>query len=83
MTGTEAPDTCPWRSYGDPVVSAVLDAYGLTDGDNIAPLVQPSTPNVIVQGLLHYRRAAKGVETDRRKREQQKRELERNQPPKG
>lgn len=83
VTGTEAPDTCPWRAYADPVVAAVIDAHGLTDGDNLAPLIRPSTPNVIVDGLLHYRRARTHVEADRRKRERQAREQARNKHPKG
>lgn len=75
VTGTEAPDTCPWRAYADPVAAAVIDAHGLTDGDNLAALITPHTPNVIVEGLLHYRRARNHVEADRRKREEQARKL--------
>ena len=76
MTG-ERPDTCPWRSFQEPLVSDVLRAYGLFESGQMAIWLGADPPNVVVEAVVFYHATVNRVRADRDERERKQREMRR------
>lgn len=69
--GTE-PGGCPHRSYDDPLVVEVLDAYRIAragDSVNLAQFAALNPPELLFQALVAYTRAVDRAIIARRKRD--------------
>jgi hypothetical protein len=67
-------DGCPWRGFTDPIVSDVLEAYGLVGGEGPLALLPEYLPHHLHEGVRVYRRVINAVqshdaEARRRRRE--------------
>jgi hypothetical protein len=61
-----APDTCPWRSYQDPLVREAVDVFaeigGFTEaGANIVTYLLLDPPHVLLEGIRSMRRAVSAM----------------------
>lgn len=75
----DRPEHCPWWSFHDPDVAAVLRCYDAIAGDDrsdelLRQLWGEDPPWWLVLGLAHYRRVLGSVRAESRRQEREERE---------
>jgi len=75
VTG-QAPSTCPWRAFYEPVVREVIGvAWAIEDG-NLPAVIGTDPPYALTQALGVYHRALKATQADEMRLQRAEREAE-------
>jgi len=72
ITGGDKVQTCPWRSFGDPVCADVINAFGWYESGQIALYLGNDPPSHLIRGLAVYRAAYNATQSDRLDRQRKK-----------
>lgn len=76
VTGSR-PATCPWRAFNHPLVREVIALAPAFDPPNLAAVMEPDPPAILVDAILWYRSALASTLSDDSRKRREKVERER------
>lgn len=76
VCGGEPPE-CPWRSWSDPEVAAVIDAWSAYEKHQLAAVAGDDPPHWLVEAVLVFDRAIGAARADVSEMERRAREVTR------